>query len=211
MPGPAHDPVPPQLPQQILALIDEAEDRIREHLRRTKGRRRGFVASDFVAVYQALRHVVDSHQASGDRFCEWGSGFGVVALLAHALGFHSSGIEIQEELVEQAEQLAHDFEMEVDYVVGSFVPVAARSLVEEHGYTWSDPGDRCGYEELDAEPEDFDLFFAYPWPGEEDVFDALFAQCAATGTLLLTYNGVSGVRLQRKLEDGSVAELDLAT
>ena len=32
-----------------------------------------------------------------------------------------------------------------------------------------------GYDELELEPDDFDVVFAYPWPGEEQVIFDLFA------------------------------------
>ena len=56
------------------------------------------------------------------------------------------------------------------------------------------------HEELDLEPDDFDVVFAYPWPGEEQVIFDLFADTAAVGSLLLTYHGMDGVRLQRKVK-----------
>jgi hypothetical protein len=42
--------------------------------------------------------------------------------------------------------------------------------------------------------------FAYPWPGEEQVIFDLFADTASVGALLLTYHGIDGVRLQRKVK-----------
>ena len=51
-----------------------------------------------------------------------------------------------------------------------------------------------GYEELELEPDDFDVVFAYPWPGEEQVIFDLFADSAAVGALLLTYHGHEGVQ-----------------
>jgi hypothetical protein len=56
-----------------------------------------------------------------------------------------------------------------------------------------------GYDELDAEPDEFDVVFAYPWPGEEQVIFDLFEESAAVGSLLLTYHGQEGLRLQRKV------------
>jgi hypothetical protein len=56
-----------------------------------------------------------------------------------------------------------------------------------------------GYEELETEPDEYDVVFAYPWPGEEQVIFDVFADCAAVGALLLTYHGQEGLRLQRKV------------
>ena len=43
------------------------------------------------------------------------------------------------------------------------------------------------------------VLLAWPWPGEEQIVFDLFARYGAVGALLLTYHGLEGVRLQRKL------------
>ena len=63
---------------------------------------------------------------------------------------------------------------------------------------WLQTGEASGYDELDLEPDDFDVIFAYPWPGDEELIDSLFEKFAATGALLLTYHGINEMRLQRK-------------
>jgi hypothetical protein len=50
------------------------------------------------------------------------------------------------------------------------------------------------------DPDDFDVVFAYPWPGEEQVIFDLFAGSTAVGALLLTYHGLEGLRLHRKVK-----------
>ena len=55
------------------------------------------------------------------------------------------------------------------------------------------------YEEIGRDLNEFDLFFAYPWPGEHGVFEAVFAECAADGALLLTYRGREGMNLVGKI------------
>ena len=45
--------------------------------------------------------------------------------------------------------------------------------------------------------EEFDLIFAYPWPGEEDIILSLFERHAARGSVLLSYHGMEGVRAHR--------------
>lgn len=192
------------LPPPVATFLDEADERIRTHIQRVARRPRGFVASDFITVHAALSRVLEEGLCSGSRFCEWGSGFGVVTALAAMLQLEAYGIELQPELVEEATSLAEDFDLDVEFAAGSFIPPDCRAAAEADDYAWSDEGDPCGYDELDLTPEDFDLIFSYPWPGEEDVIDGVFAACAATGALLLTYHGVSGLRLQRKLEDGSL-------
>ena len=55
----------------------------------------------------------------GTLFCEWGSGFGVVTCLAAMLEFDASGIEIESDLVDAAEDLSADFGLAVEFMCGS--------------------------------------------------------------------------------------------
>lgn len=199
-------PVPQQeLSPQIAAFIEAAEKRVEEFLRNARVRQASFVPSDFRAVFDALKVIVDQSLAPGHVFCEWGSGVGVVACLAAMLEFEASGIEIQDHLVDAARELAEDFELDVEFVVGSFVPAGGQSRVDEnfeHDAHWIDGEADNAYEELGIAPEEFDVFFAYPWPGEEHVISELFDFCAADGALLLMYTALDGVRMQRKVSDG---------
>ena len=56
-----------------------------------------------------------------------------------------------------------------------------------------------GYDQLGLQIADFDLLFAFPWPGEERFWHKLFDQRAAHGALLLTYHGMEGFRLRRRV------------
>jgi len=49
------------------------------------------------------------------------------------------------------------------------------------------------------EMDEFDLFFAFPWPGEHQFFEAVFQAAAADNALLLTYRGRDGMHLLRKV------------
>src|SRR5262245_26928177 len=94
------------IPREVRRFLREADQRINLFL--TAGRVTGFVPSDYVGAYRVLRALSGSPLARGTRFCEWGSGFGVVAGLAAMLDFESCGIEIEGELVNHARQLADD-------------------------------------------------------------------------------------------------------
>lgn len=160
-----------------------------------------FVPSDFELVYRALMAIQSRHLATGQRFMEWGSGIGVVTCLAANLGFDALGIEIEPPLVAIAELLAAEHGVAVQFACGSFVPRGAEPRVDRLGeVAWLSTSGADGYDELELEPDDFDVIFAYPWPGEEQVIFDLFADYAAVGTLLLTYHGQDGVRLQRKVK-----------
>ena len=137
-------------------------------MRLERGHGRGFVASDFALVNTALERIVEERLARGPLFCEWGSGFGVVAMLASMLSFEAYGIEVQCELVLAAEELADYFGCDVRFAHGSFVASCDQDLIESAERSWWHTNEGSAYEDLDLEPEDFDLFFAYPWPGGID-------------------------------------------
>ncbi len=182
------------------------EARVCEYDRQRRGPHRGFVSSDLTTVYSALQTVVNECLAPGPVFCDWGSGYGAVTALASLLGFEAYGIEIQADLVSAAEELAEDFGLDVRYAHGTFVPPGNELLTAGAEFSWWDTDEPSGYEVLDLDPEHFDVFYAYPWPGEESLIDALFAQCASVGALLITYHGVAGMRLQRKIGASSSVE-----
>ena len=193
------------LPRDVTQFLNDADARIAGFAESYSPNMVGFVPSDFVTVYRALRAIAESNLAAGDSFCEWGSGFGVVASLAAMLDFRAHGIEIHRDLVDAAETLAADYDLPVEFIHGSFVPAEGDELAEET-YTaesghvsWLDTSADGAYDRLGLEPEDFDLVFAYPWPGEELVIDVLFERYAAEGALLLTYNQYDSVLLRRKI------------
>jgi len=75
------------LPDDVVAFLREADLRDSQFVRNSPVRVTGFVPSDFVTVYHSLRAITEVNLASGTSFCEWGSGFGVVASLAALLEF----------------------------------------------------------------------------------------------------------------------------
>ena len=193
------------LPRDVAEFIEEAESRVNEFVRQHAVRPTGFVASDSTTVYRALRTITETNLSTGTICCEWGSGLGVAASLATMLGFQACGIEIEESLVEASRKLAADFDLPVDFVQGSFVPAGAESLAEE-SYTdnsseflWVVTDADDAYEQLELEPVDFDLVFAYPWPGEDDLIANLFERYAAEEALLLTYDQFDSIYLRRKV------------
>ena len=117
------------------------------------------------------------------------------------VGFDAVGIEIEPQLVRHRRGTwPKSTASTTQFACGSFVPHGAEPRVDLAGdVAWLTTDGPDGYEELELEPDDFDVVFAYPWPGEEQVIFDLFADCAAVGALLLTYHGQEGVRLQRKV------------
>ncbi len=55
------------------------------------------------------------------------------------------------------------------------------------------------WDELDLAPEDGNVVFAYPWPGEEAFVDGVFVRHASLDALLLTFHDLDHVLVQRKL------------
>lgn len=193
------------LPRRVRDLLDDADERIErfQHDHRDTPVP-AFVPCDFVQVHYGLLQVVAQNLATGHKFCEWGSGVGAVTCLASLLGFDAVGIEIEPDLVEIAETLAEDHAIEAEFIRGSFVPYGGDDCLDAHAaeldreVTWLRTDGEDAYEMLGLDPDDFDLVFAYPWPGEEEVIFDLFAEFAAVGALLLTHHGENGLRLQRK-------------
>lgn len=191
------------IPADAEDLILDAEERIQRFLLDRRQHNRAlplFVASDFNMVYRTLCRVLDHRLVTGSCFCEWGCGFGVVAGLASLLGLDASGIEIEHDLVDEALRLIDEHGLPVTIVQGSFVPTGGDELVDAVAQqAWLKTGETSGYDELELDADDFDLIFAYPWPGEEELIDLLFEKFAASGALLLTYHGMNEMRLQRKV------------
>lgn len=180
-------------------LIDEANDRIEAFMLGDESISENFVNCDFHLVDQALTWIADNHLLTGNRFLELGSGFGVVTMLAAIRKMEAVGIEIEPPLVEQSSELADDWTISAQFFCGSFIPRDVPRLADlaaELEHVETDEGDV--YDEIGLDMEDFDLFFAFPWPGEHGFFEAIFEVCAADGALLLTYRGREGMELVRK-------------
>ncbi len=188
-----------EIPAATRTLLDDGERRIEAYLEGSAASAPAFVPSDARQVLGVLQAIADEGLAPGRMFCEWGSGLGVVACLAAQLNFRAHGIEIEKELVDRARSLAKDHGVIVDFAHGSFIPEDGAVFVEaQEEFSWLVESGRCGYEELCLDPDEFDIVFAYPWPGEESAVENIFEQCAAVGAILVTYRGREGVRVQRK-------------
>ncbi len=193
------------LSDDIVAFLREADLRVSQFIRNSPIRVTGFVPSDFVTVYHALRAITEANLAPGTSLCEWGSGFGVVASLAPMLEFKVCGIEIERGLVDASRRLADDFGLPVEFIHGSFVPSGAEADAEEayadnsSEFFWLITDADDAYDELGLDPEDFDVVFAYPWTGEECLITSLFEKYAAEEALLLMYNQYNSVRMLRKV------------
>lgn len=188
-------------PGPVARFLRDADRRIEAFLSERRTRPvPGFVPSDFNRVHCAIHAVREHHLAPGDRFCEWGAGFGVAAGLAAFAGFEACGIEIEPDLCEGARSLLEDHGLDTPIALGTFVPEGGEAFTDAaQELAWLEVSGPCGYEELDLEVTELDVVFAYPWPGEEEAVVDLFEAFAAEGTLLVTYHGLEDVRLRRKV------------
>lgn len=155
-----------------------------------------FVHADFEVVLDAL----ETLQRPGARFLEWGSGTGVITIMADLLGFEAYGIELDEGLVAIARKLAGEHGSGARFAAGSFLP---------SGYRWR-PGGRgadrmgtigsgtSGYLELGLPLDEFHLVYAYPWTGEEDLMLDLMRQYGSRDAGLLLYRGNQTVECHRR-------------
>ncbi len=190
------------------ALMREADDRVACFLEDGESRRAPrFIPSDTLSVYAALEYIRRHRLAKGLRFCEWGSGFGVITCQAFLQGFtRAVGIEIEPQLVAHARELAADFDLPVEFYCGNFVPDGCRVSCDKSNDSWEllppaaikENVASYSYNSWGFTPSDFDLIFAYPWPGESQMTEDLFELTAAKNTLLLTYYGIEDLNLFRK-------------
>jgi|WetSurMetagenome_2_1015567.scaffolds.fasta_scaffold08265_2 hypothetical protein len=189
----------PPVPPEAARFIADAQLRIDAFIEsRLATPIPAFVPSDYALVYQVLRHVADVHLAAGPRFCEWGSGAGVIACMAAMVGFEACGIEFEADLVDLSIRLARHHQLKVDFCCGNLVPYGGQEIAEEvDEFEWLAVGGPDPYELLGLEIDDFDVVFAFPWPGEEHVITRLFDRFASGGALLMTYDDTEGVRLFR--------------
>lgn len=180
-------------------LLEKAEAAVRRFMRTSKKPIENFVTCDFDLASVTLMWIIQKNLASGRQFCELGSGFGVVSMLAASMGFDAIGIEIEPVLVKEASRLAKRLKNNASFYCGSFIPHGILDLLDiERDVDNVLLQEDNIFEEIGLGIEDFDLLFAFPWPGEELFFERLFDQRGASGSMLLTYHGRDGMRLQRK-------------
>jgi len=167
------------VPHFIDCFIHDAEDRAEAYgIHPGKGL---FIPGDYRYAFQVMQWLFRTKAiAKGASFLEWGSGQGMVAILAGLLGLDSTGVEIDEKLVWESRELAARYDTLVRFEHGSYDPDA---------------------EELEVfTAEKRELVYVYPWPGEETFFLTLFVETAPEGALLMVCLGPEDIRLYQKKE-----------
>jgi hypothetical protein len=181
----------------LALLVEEVRERV---LALPGDDRGGYVGSELPAVNRVLARIQAEGLAQGPLFCEWGSGLGGVCGVAALNGFSPLGIEIQGELVDSARSIAKDLDLPMVFAEGTFLLPGDEDLAVATVHTRL-AFDCHAWDELDLAPEDCNVVFAYPWPGEEGFVDGIFARHASPGALLLTFHDRDRVLVQRKLAD----------
>jgi len=170
---------PADLPHHVEVLLHETSDSL-ENWERTRPHH-SFIPADYVLLYDAL-HMLRRKMPPTPRFMEWGSGLGIVAMLAASLGWRAEGIEIERGLVNESRHFSKLFDLPI--------------LIHEASFFPKDPN---VFEQLEEACAKCDLIYVYPWPDQEvEIFD-LFDQLAKPGSHLLTYYGVEDVRIFQKI------------
>lgn len=153
-----------------------------------------FVPADYDVVRAALLRL----RAPGQRFLEWGSATGIIAIMADLMGFEAFGIELDGSLVAIAREVAARHGSAARFVVGSLLPAGYRWRGRDGDSRRGTIGDAIsGYGELGHSLDDFDILFGYPWDGEAELMRDLMQQFGRRDALLLLYDTNQGVRQYR--------------
>tara|TARA_Y200000002_G_scaffold175604_1_gene144789 strand:+ start:166 stop:795 length:630 start_codon:yes stop_codon:yes gene_type:complete len=195
----------PEVPEPFASLIQDADDRWEKFWSQKLNKRYPrYVASEPAQVYAALRHVRDEGLALGERFIEWGSGFGVATSLAAQLGFEATGIELEDGLVAIAESLAEKHQTGAEFIATTYIPegyisydhVGGSDIVPDESFGHQAEPPR--YDGMDIGLNEIDIFFVYPWPGEQEMMLKLFQSVASEDAILIAYYGDGEICIYRK-------------
>ena len=195
----------PEVPEPFASLIQDADDRWDKFWAQKLNKRYPrYVASEPAQVYAALKHVRDEGLALGERFIEWGSGFGVATSLAAQLGFEATGIELEDGLIEIAESLAEKHQTGAGFIATTYIPegyisydhVGGSDIVPDDSFGYQTELPR--YDGMDIGLDEIDVFFVYPWPGEQEMMLKLFQSVASEDAILIAYYGDQEICIYRK-------------
>ncbi len=153
-----------------------------------------YVSADYDAVFRSLVRL----RGQAGTFLEWGSGLGVVTIMASRLGFEAYGIENEPELVDHAYAFGERYASAARFACGNFFPSE---------FEWN-PGkgetevrtalrSAAAYERMGRKLSDFDLVYAYPWPEEHQLYQNVMRECGRPNSLFLTYDVRRGMELHR--------------
>jgi hypothetical protein len=200
------DPCESAIPRLVAKTIADAWETIQAFQTQTRNNPvKGFHPSDFEGAYQWLVGLKKQFSQNAiPRFCEWGSGFGVTSYLAQSLGYEATAIESDPKLFQAAQRWQNRIGASFTHLNGSFIPP---SFLEKHQSItafnptptlWLNLNVESRSESNRLDSHEFDLVYAYPWPGEEEFIFELFDVVSKPGALLLTFHGAADFRLHQK-------------
>ena len=151
-----------------------------------------FIPCDHLGAYEELRKL----RSRATNFVEFGSAAGIVTIMADLLGYEAHGIEIEPWLVDRSAEIAAEFGSKAVFAEGSFVVPEYQDEIELLSSDSHNPtGGANAFDELGLDLDDYDLIFAYPWPGDEEWLYELVRRHARPEALLLTYDVTEGFRV----------------
>ena len=149
----------------VRAMSKSVSEFIDEGLRRSKTIDCfDFVPSNYRMVYSALWSI------PRERFCEWGSGMGIVTGLAEMLGFEACGIEIDAQMAAASRELLADFGLAAPIEMGDYFEIG----------------------------RDADVYFTYCWPGQMPRVEQHFLSVTPDHAKLLICHGAEDIRCKVK-------------
>ena len=183
--------------QRIIEMAAEEVERADQHCGVV--RVPAFVPSDFQLIALLLAQLSREGLGDGTKFCEWGSGLGIVTMIADSLGWDAIGIEIDSELVVQSKRLAVRQGSAAEFHHGSFIPSGGEQFTDElDDLNWLHVTADDTYDRIGLEVGDFEVIYVYPWPGEVRLVHEIFDCYARPGAQLLSYHGADECHLLRK-------------
>jgi len=148
------------MPREAVKLLEEGRSRF-ETVR----------CFDFVPCnYELACRALDALPRG--RFCEWGSGFGIVTGLAEILGFEAYGIEIDTGLARASRHLLSDLGLSSPIEIGDYLTTRYEA----------------------------EVYFTYCWPSRMNATQAQFDLVAPDGATLLICHGQSDIRCKVRTE-----------
>jgi hypothetical protein len=203
-----YEPRSIKLGHTAQALVNAADKRFDDfYAKQLNKRYPRYIASEPNQVYAALKWVTDTGLAPGNQFVEWGSGFGVATGLAAILGYEAIGVELRKGLVEIARSLHARQGIESRFICTSYIPQGfiaydisgGEDIVRDDSFGHEPGSAAYADEEDEIYLEEVDLYFVYPWPGEQEMMLKLFDAVASEGALLIAYYGDNDVCIYRKI------------
>ncbi len=193
----AFTPFSGEIPAEITAFIAESQHRCDTFFDAGLDRRYPrYLPSNPENVFAAISALKDSSLLRGNVFCEWGSGFGIATCMASLIGFEAYGIELEFGLVELSTKLAADHQIPAEFLCTSYLPEGYEEVDGIGGKDLLTPeATTSGGANIDTtpiydglDPDEVDLFFVYPWPGQEEFMMDLFDAIASEDAILLIHH-----------------------